>query len=279
MILLKKLTASIAIAATALLSQAFTVGAQTHRTPSSHNQQHSQLLAAQRPIAADIKLVNPSAFIEGLRGDDADDFADSDIYTEHWGSDAVNPYNGADIPEIKDLDVSSYVSPLENIRVTSNFGFRRRFGRMHKGIDLGLHVGDTVRAAFDGKVRLCRFQRGGYGYYVVIRHDNGMETVYGHLSKFIVKPDQRVRAGDPIALGGNTGLSTGPHLHFETRFMGIAINPATIFDMEAKMPLSATFTFERATHEKLQKYTPGSRKYKASKKKRRSTASRKRRRR
>ena len=114
--------------------------------------------------------------------------------------------------------------------VTSPYGYRRRFRRMHKGIDLKVQTGDTVYAAFNGKVRLTKYERRGYGYYVVIRHENELETVYGHLSKFLVEPDQYVKAGDPIALGGNTGRSFGSHLHFETRFMGYAINPSAIFD-------------------------------------------------
>lgn len=109
---------------------------------------------------------------------------------------------------------------------TSNYGWRRR--RMHRGVDLSLHIGDTIRAAFSGKVRLTRYERRGYGYYVIIRHGNGLETIYGHLSKFLVKPDQIVKVGEPIALGGNTGRSTGPHLHFETRYLGMDINPNKI---------------------------------------------------
>lgn len=236
------------------------------RLPDSHENQHQELLAAQRPIAADIQLVNTNKFIEALR---AEDLMDNEVYGEFWESQLVNPYAGAEIPATRDLDVSSYVSPLDNIRVTSKFGYRPRFRRMHKGIDLGLHVGDTVRAAFDGKVRICRFERRGYGYYVVVRHDNGMETVYGHLSKFIVKPDDRVKAGDPIALGGNTGRSTGPHLHFEMRYMGLPINPSNIIDIENKTPINGTYAFDRALVEKEQKYTP------AKKRKRSSTASRK----
>lgn len=246
--IIKKLSATIAAAAIALISQAFSASAQ-YKLPEAHDNQHKELLAAQRPIAADIRLINTVKFIEDLR---SDDILDNEVFGEFWESQLVNPYAGATIPDTKDLDVSSYVSPLENIRITSNFGYRSRFRRMHKGIDLGVPVGDTVRAAFDGKVRICRFERRGYGYYVVIRHDNGMETVYGHLSKFLAKPDDRVKAGDPIALSGNTGRSTGPHLHFETRFMGIAINPATIIDFENKTPYNGVFTFDRSVHEKAQ---------------------------
>ncbi|MBD5347191.1 MAG: M23 family metallopeptidase [Bacteroides sp.] len=264
--ILKKLTTTAIVATFALISCKFTASAQL-RLPASHENQHQELLAAQRPIAADIQLVNTNKFIEALR---SDDLLDNEVYSEFWESQLVNPYAGAAIPDTKDLDVSGYVSPLEEVRITSPFGYRPRFRRMHKGIDLGLHVGDTVRAAFDGKVRICRYERKGYGYYVVIRHDNGMETVYGHLSKFIVKPDDRVRAGDPIALGGNTGRSTGPHLHFETRFMGLPINPADIIDMEKKTPINGIYAFNRESIDKAQKYTP------AKRKKKRTTASKRR---
>lgn len=256
--ILKKLTIT-AAAAFIIAAGTFSASAQL-RLPESHENQHQELLAAQRPIAADIQLVNTNKFIESLR---ADDLLDNEVYSELRESQLVNPYAGATIPDRKDLDVSSYVSPLENIRITSKFGYRPRFRRMHKGIDLGLHVGDTVRAAFDGKVRICRYERRGYGYYVVIRHDNGMETVYGHLSKFIAKPDDRVKAGDPIALGGNTGRSTGPHLHFETRYMGVAINPALIIDFDKQMTFTDTFTFDRKAHEV--KSTPKKRRSYASK--------------
>lgn len=138
---------------------------------------------------------------------------------------------------------------------------------MHRGIDLHLRVGDTVRAAFTGKVRLTKFQRKGYGYYVVIRHENGLETVYGHLSKFLVKPNQTVKAGDPIALGGNTGKSTGPHLHFETRYLGLAINPAAIIDFENRVPHKDIFTFDKSTYEKSQKYGPTKKRTTARKRK------------
>ena len=119
-----------------------------------------------------------------------------------------------------------------------------------------LQTGDTVRAAFSGKVRLTRYERRGYGYYVIIRHHNGLETVYGHLSKFLVKPNQDVKVGDPIALGGSTGRSTGPHLHFETRFMGYAINPSAIFDFANQTTHTDFYTFNKRTYTKARNYAP-----------------------
>lgn len=109
--------------------------------------------------------------------------------------------------------------------VNSKFGWRD--GRMHKGIDINLHKGDPVVAAFDGMVRIAHL-KGAYGNVVIIRHYNGLETVYAHLSKIKVKPGQIVLAGQLIGLGGNTGRSSGPHLHFEVRFKGQALNPASI---------------------------------------------------
>lgn len=110
--------------------------------------------------------------------------------------------------------------------VTSNFGWRRY--RMHKGIDIDLVTGDSVHAAFDGVVRIAKYNYGGFGHYVVIRHYNGLETLYGHLSKRMVVPNQTVKAGEVIGLGGNTGRSTGSHLHFETLYRGTQIDPNTI---------------------------------------------------
>ena len=91
-----------------------------------------------------------------------------------------------------------------------------------------------------------KYERRGYGKYVVIRHDNGLETVYGHLSKQLVEENQLVKAGEVIGLGGNTGRSTGSHLHFETRFLGIAINPIYMFDFPKQDIVADTYTFRKA---------------------------------
>ena len=132
-------------------------------------------------------------------------------------------------------------------------------------VDLRSAIGDTVYSAFSGRVRLTRFDRGGYGFYVIVRHENGLETIYGHLSRFLVKPDQYVKAGQPIALSGNTGRSTGPHLHFETRFMGYAINPEAIFDFGNRCTHTDSYTFSKSTYTKARDYAP-SKRYAAAKK-------------
>ncbi len=195
-----------------------------------------------------------------------------DIYGEDSWSEYVNPFVGADveIPESYDIDCSSFVMPVEDKQVTSEFGYRRRFGRMHYGIDLSVNRGDTIRAAFDGKVRVRNYEHGGYGYYVIVRHPNGLETVYGHMSRQLVHENQIVRAGQPIGLGGSTGRSTGPHLHFETRFMGIPINPSTIIDFDNGVPLRDVYTFHRGSSTRYAKAGKGSRA--ASKRKGRNSA-------
>lgn len=115
-------------------------------------------------------------------------------------------------------------------RVTSRFGFRPSFGRMHKGVDIALQVGDTIVAAIDGRVERVSWDAKGYGLFICISHNDGIETRYAHLSSSLVTPGTYVYAGQPIALGGNTGNSTGPHLHFETRVNGTALDPTRMFD-------------------------------------------------
>lgn len=175
-----------------------------------------------------------------------------DLYGE-WNTERVNPYANITIPDTFSIDVSSYCAPTEGY-ITSKYGPRRR--RFHYGIDLKVQVGDTIRAAFDGKIRVKEYERRGYGYYLVLRHNNGLETVYGHLSKFLVEPEEVVKAGQPIALGGNTGRSTGSHLHFEARFLGKPINPAEIFDFENYVPHKDVYVFNKKKEvEKSNKYT------------------------
>jgi murein DD-endopeptidase MepM/ murein hydrolase activator NlpD len=176
-------------------------------------------------------------------------FPADELYGSHWNNQWVDPFAGharVDLPDSYDIDCSSFVYPIaidSVARITSKYGPRRR--RMHKGIDLKVLVGDTIVAAFDGKIRIKNFERRGYGYYVVIRHPNGLETVYGHLSKILVDENQIVRAGQPIGLGGDTGRSTGSHLHFETRFLGQALNPADLIDFEVGAPIQDTYTFRK----------------------------------
>lgn len=175
-------------------------------------------------------------------------FPSVDLYGQgSWRNDAVNPFIGGLKPTIPDsfsINLSQFVYPLHEVkRVTSRYGYRRRYRRMHYGIDISVRVGDTIRAAFDGKVRMVSFERRGYGHYIVLRHTNGLETVYAHNSKILAKENQIVRAGDPIALGGNTGRSTGPHLHFEARFLGQPINPEHLINFATGIPKNDSYLY------------------------------------
>lgn len=140
----------------------------------------------------------------------------------------TNPYTDTYslVPPISGV---SYYSP-EWGRITSGFGYREKFNRVHKGIDIAMEIGDTVRVALPGIVDKVSYEAHGYGHYVEVVHDNGIVTCYAHLSSSLVKAGDKVDASQPIALSGNTGNSTGPHLHFETRYNGTAINPMTVFN-------------------------------------------------
>ncbi len=246
-------TAALAASFGAMILSGFTASAQ-YRLPASHNQQHNALIADQRPAGIDIQSAKINSNIAAdVRQREA--LYDNELFNYNFNSQSVNAYAGLEVPATRDIDVTGYVAPVKG-RLTSPYGWRARFGRMHRGVDLNLRVGDSVVAAFDGKVRLVKYEAAGYGHYVVIRHDNGLETVYGHLSRTLVKPGQRVRAGQLIAKGGNTGRSTGPHLHFETRFMGLAVNPEAIIDFENHVTHKDVFTFDKRTYERSQVYGP-----------------------
>lgn len=120
--------------------------------------------------------------------------------------------------------------PLDHTKVNSKYGYRWR--RMHYGTDLDLNTGDPVYSGFDGIVRVKSYDRYGYGYFYVVRHKNGLETVYGHLSKHLAQVGDEVKAGDLLGKGGSTGRSTGPHLHYELRYRGVPFDPEKVYDFE-----------------------------------------------
>lgn len=157
--------------------------------------------------------------------------------------------NLSESPESEDLIIenghlSFFSIPFEGV-ITSNYGYRD--GKIHRGIDIDLNKGDKIHAAFDGKIRLARFQ-GGYGNVVVIMHPNGLETVYAHLSRLKVKAGDIVQSGQVIGLGGSTGHSTGSHLHFEMRFRGHALNPGLIVSFQENKLYYHTITIEKTEH-------------------------------
>ncbi|MBR3936734.1 MAG: peptidoglycan DD-metalloendopeptidase family protein [Bacteroidaceae bacterium] len=168
------------------------------------------------------------------------------LYPE-WSNSYVNNYDNVKLPDSVIISMKGYCMPTDSTYITDKFGYRPRRGRQHFGLDIRIKTGDTIRAAFDGKVRISRYERRGYGHYLVIRHPNGLETLYGHLSKKLVNENDIVHAGDPIALGGNTGRSTGPHLHFETRILGNAINPALMFDFPHKRAVTDYYVYQKNT--------------------------------
>ncbi len=136
-----------------------------------------------------------------------------------------------------------YVHPFSG-RVTSKFGPRKK--RYHYGVDIDLETGDSVNVAFDGKIRIAKLSK-SYGNVIVVRHDNGLETYYAHLSKINVIVGQEVFAGDVIGLGGNTGRSRGSHLHFEVRYLGHPINPTEIISFDDKKLVSNMLCIDMAT--------------------------------
>ncbi|SDH68566.1 peptidoglycan DD-metalloendopeptidase family protein [Bacteroides ovatus] len=199
------------------------------------------LIARQAPIDKKLKSVDSLALQKQIRAEQSE-YPALSLYP-NWNNQYVHAYGNAIIPETYTIDLTGFHMPTPSTKITSPFGPRWR--RMHNGLDLKVNIGDTIVAAFDGKVRVVKYERRGYGKYVVIRHDNGLETVYGHLSKQLVEDNQLVKAGEPIGLGGNTGRSTGSHLHFETRFLGIAINPIYMFDFPKQDIVADTYTFRK----------------------------------
>ena len=199
------------------------------------------LIARQAPIDKKLKTVDSLALQKQIRAEQSE-YPALSLYP-NWNNQYVHAYGNAIIPETYTIDLTGFHMPTPSTKITSPFGPRWR--RMHNGLDLKVNIGDTIVAAFDGKVRIVKYERRGYGKYVVIRHDNGLETVYGHLSKQLVEENQLVKDGEVIGLGGNTGRSTGSHLHFETRFLGIAINPIYMFDFPKQDIVADTYTFRK----------------------------------
>lgn len=196
------------------------------------------LIARQAPIDRKLRSVDSLALQRQIRAEQSA-YPALSLYPG-WNNQYVS-MRGAIIPRSFTFDLRGFAMPTPNRKITSPFG--PRWGRMHKGLDIKCEIGDTIYAAFSGKVRVVDYEGKGYGKYIVIRHYNGLETVYGHLSKQMVVANQNVKAGEPIGLGGATGHVTGSHLHFETRFLGIAINPALMFNFPMQDVVADTYTF------------------------------------
>ena len=177
---------------------------------------------------------------------------DSTIFEKYWDTTTLFPYREVDMsgmPKSVVIDLvdslTCYHCPYQGtVHPHGKYGPRRR--RQHQGVDLPLKTGDPVYATFCGRVRTSQYNKGGYGNLVIIRHDNGLETYYGHLSERMVEPGQWVEAGQIIGLGGSTGRSTGPHLHFETRYYGQSFDPERLIDFKNGTLSRETFLLKKS---------------------------------
>ena len=177
---------------------------------------------------------------------------DSTIFEKYWDTKTLFPYKEVDMssmPQSVVIDLidslTGYHCPYQgSVHPRGKYGPRRR--RQHQGVDLPLKTGDPVYATFCGRVRISEYNKGGYGNLVIIRHDNGLETYYGHLSERMVEPNQWVEAGQIIGLGGSTGRSTGPHLHFETRYYGQSFDPERLIDFKRGILNREVFLLKRS---------------------------------
>ncbi|MEI6765239.1 MAG: M23 family metallopeptidase [Bacteroidota bacterium] len=184
--------------------------------------------------------------------DSLSEFFPMSSFYENWDTEGIH-FPKVDFSKKEDTTIlvlcdektNFFVMPRKD-KINSDYGFRHR--RFHYGIDIDLNIGDTIRSAFDGIIRISKYHK-GYGNVVVIRHFNGLETIYGHMSAAKVLPNQTVKAGDVIGLGGSTGHSTGPHLHFEIRYLGTPMNPRKVVDFEKFKLLSDTLLITKQTFE------------------------------
>ncbi len=183
---------------------------------------------------------------------------DETVFTQNWDTTKIQVYT----TELKDIPISMVIDLVDTLksyhyphkgRVTSKYGPRRR--RIHQGTDIDLETGDPIYATFDGRVRICTYVRGGYGNLIILRHDNGLETFYGHLSEIMVKPNEWVTAGQQIGKGGNTGRSTGSHLHFEMRYKGQTFDPERLIDFTTGTLRRETFLLKRTYFSPYSRFT------------------------
>ncbi|HQQ93466.1 MAG TPA: peptidoglycan DD-metalloendopeptidase family protein [Bacteroidia bacterium] len=174
-------------------------------------------------------------------------FPSHDLYAS-WDTETAHPYKFAEAFKADSVEIEltnpgdcGFTLPFQG-NLTSLFGWRKY--RPHYGTDIDLVTGQEVVACFDGMVRVARYYK-GYGNCVIIRHNNGLETVYAHLSKILVESGQKIESGTVLGLGGNTGHSTGSHLHFEIRYLGQAIDAQDVIDFEKASLISNTFVLRK----------------------------------
>lgn len=168
----------------------------------------------------------------------------NELYKNTWSTEHVRlsrlPHTDTTNLELITPETPAFTMPVKNFKVISPYGKRGK--RIHTGIDLKQRLKDTIFAAFDGMVRMAK-NYSSYGNVIVIRHPNGLETVYSHLSELLVKPYQSVKAGELIGLAGRTGRATTEHLHFEIRFFYEHFNPSLLIDFENQCLRSDRISF------------------------------------
>jgi len=208
-----------------------------------------------------IESVNDSIDLRSNFYDDTDSLSEffpaSGLY-ETWDNNGIH-YPQVDFSKKTDTTIlvlcddktNFYVHPIKG-GINSEYGYRHR--RFHYGIDIDLNIGDSVKSPFDGMVRISKYHR-GYGNVIVVRHFNGLETVYGHLSGTRVRENQVVKAGTLLGYGGSTGRSTGPHLHFEVRYLGTPMNPKKVIDFEKFKLVNDTLFITNRTFDKSRSKT------------------------
>lgn len=209
-------------------------------------------------LNAQISINNNSCFIKNSIQNVINDYP----FT-HLQDSGINIYQ-YDLTEFKDTVIISlldsnnkcnFVFPVKNNKInkkTSGFGPRGYL--FHNGLDISLKIRDTIVSVMEGIVRIVRNDKYGYGYFIVICHKDDLETLYGHLSKQLVIPGQYVKAGEVIGLGGNTGHSTGPHLHFEILFLGERFNPEYIINIQKNTIIQNKIVITSAYFKYLYRY-------------------------
>ncbi len=181
---------------------------------------------------------------------DLQERTDKKVYREHWVNDRIFAYTDIqlqELPQVVDLELidryEDFHAPTVG-KVFSKYGTRGR--RSHQGVDIPLAIGEPIYAAFDGKVRYARYNTGGYGNLVIIRHENGLETWYAHLTRCNVEQNDYVTAGTVIGFCGNTGRSRGAHLHFEMRYCDQTFDPEYLIDFSTGDLRYQTFALDRS---------------------------------
>ena len=180
----------------------------------------------------------------------ADSLSRTEHYASHWDTTGIFAYRDISLQSLPPTIEIHVIDRYDGFhfprtgQIVSRYGLRGR--RNHNGIDIALRTGDPIHAAFDGRVRYSRYNMGGFGNLVIIRHTNGLESYYGHLSRRNVKAGDFVKAGQVIGYGGSTGRSRGPHLHFELRYADQAFDPERLIDFTSGQLRYQTFLLERS---------------------------------